>query len=473
MINHMLKKWKKISASIILVLLLSSCSLSEVIPDATAPVRIEHTPTLLMPDQTGNEDMEVLPATIPLGLEIQIWHAWSGEIANLLREMVLEFNEENDWQIKAEVYEFADGQVLSQMILTTVENGGTLPDLVIAPGYLITRNSNVPVYNFNEFLDSAIWGLPEEEIATFFPAFWDADVNDGVRFGVPAYRTGYFLFYNQGWAKELGFVNPPDSISGFRDQICAASQFNQSGKIQENSGTGGWIYTLDPYAQLSWMKAFNGGVINSSSGEVGFSQEKNIEAAAFLYDIFLPKNNCAWIGRQSNPYRYFSNRQALVYSGELEDILIQENVNSLNQVDDAWTILPYPSKSGKPVLVIDGYSYAISATEIHQALASWEFIRWMMRPENQARIVNVSGSFPLSTNALGLLEDFQTEHPVWAEGIRYLPFAEPIDPAASWVISKDILSDISWQLIQFTTAQEDLPEILNNADLLYQEIMAN
>ncbi len=84
---------------------------------------------------------------------------------------------------------------------------------------------------------------------------------------------------------------------------------------------------------------------------------QNIEGGSYLYDLFL--ENCAWIGRQQHPYQYFANRQALTYSGKMEDILIQERVNELNNSNDQWTVLPYPSKIDKPVLLIDGDSYAI------------------------------------------------------------------------------------------------------------------
>jgi multiple sugar transport system substrate-binding protein len=233
------------------------------------------------------------------------------------------------------------------------------------------------------------------------------------------------------------------------------------------------VYSLDSSAFLSWLKAFEGGVNDPAGSILSLQSNGNFAGSAFLYDLFLPANNCAWFGRQSLPYQYFANRQAIAFSGVLEDILIQGQVNEINEVEDDWTIIPYPSISGRPILTVSGISYSITSSSDDKSLATWEFIKWMTTPENQVKIVETTASFPLSASALDGLAEFRAAHPAWSDGLVYLPFASHIPASNGWIVLRDILSDISWQLIQFTTSREDIPIIWENAETLLQEMVAN
>ena len=88
--------------------------------------------------------------------------------------------------------------------------------------------------------------------------------------------------------------------------------------ILSNNGTGGWVYTYEPNSFFSWLKAFSVGAGSNFENPINLGSIENIESGTYLYDLFL--DNCAWIGRQQQPYEYFANRQALAYSGKMEDI---------------------------------------------------------------------------------------------------------------------------------------------------------
>lgn len=472
MINQMHKMVPKLIKFYFCSFFILSCNLP---PGSTGQTEVVATTTQATDVPTLSAPKEIednFPETIPDGLVIDFWHPWSGNLANLVSDMADEFNEENKWGISVVVTDFADEQVLALGILETINNKETLPDLIAAPGYLLSAltENNITPQNLNPYLNSSVWGISKVELDSFFPVFWKSDEDSGSRIGIPAYRSGNFLFYNQSWAEDMGFFQTPDSTESFREQMCAASRVNQNSGLNEKIGTGGWVYSYDPYAFLSWLKSFNGAVTGTGREPISFNHVQNVAGGIFLYDMFLPVNNCAWLGRQTLPYQYFSRRQAMAYSGIMEDILIQEKVNQLNQVDDEWKVIPYPSNAGKPVLFVTGSSYAILPNNEDQSLAAWEFIRWMINPENQARIVQETGSFPLSTNALTLLEDFRVDHPQWTESVSYLPFAEPASSEVGWAIAKEILSDITWQLIQFTTSRDDIAGIFLSADNLFQEV---
>jgi multiple sugar transport system substrate-binding protein len=406
-----------------------------------------------------------LPENIPSGITLTFWHPWSGEMANLVDEMVDEFNSTNSWGIVIDNEFHSDETVFMDDMNQAIQNGKT-PDLIAAPSYYLRLlNSNgIMLQDINKFIDSPTWGLTKDFTDSFLPAFWNDDVLSSQRLGVPAYRSGYFIFYNLTWSKDLGFSQPPVNIEEFRDQTCKAGSAYLSDKDPSNNGTGGWVYSYDPSAFYSWLKVFQAGV--GANGDISsiLGRNENIAAGDYLYNLFL--DNCAWIGRQQQPFEYFSKRQAIAYSGRMEDILTQEKVNKLNNSTDQWTVIPYPSTSSEPVLLADGDSYIISTSDEIRATAAWIFIRWMLSPENQVRIIERSGTFPLSSTALEMLGDFGTLHPVWKTAVQDLPRIQhtPLDP--NWGRVKEILMDISWKIIQFNIKTADIPIIFQDAQNL-------
>ena len=339
--------------------------------------------------------------------------------------------------------------------------------------YISLVENGIALRDQEEYLTSSVWGIPQADLERFFPVFLDSGLHEERRISFPAYRTGHFLFYNRSWAEELGFSQMPETPGSFEEQACAAARANQFGPVRENVGTGGWVYSFDSSAFLSWLKAFEGGVNDATGNISNLQRSENIESSTFLYDLFLPANNCAWLGRQPLPYQYFANRQAISYSGIMEDILIQEQVNEINDAVDGWTIGPYPSVSGRPVVTLSGISYGIASSDDDKSLAAWEFIKWMTTTENQVRIVETTATFPLSATALDALAKFRAAHSAWSDGMVYMPFVEHVPSSTEWIVVRDILSDISWQLIQFTTSRENIPGIWENAETLLQEIAAN
>ncbi len=426
------------------------------------------TPTLkISPTMTATNDEQSVE--IPEGITIQFWHPWSGEMANLMTEMADEFNQSNEWGIVIEV-EFHSDEIVFIEDMNQAITEGNSPELIVAPSYYLRslEENGIVLQNLQKFIDLQDWGLSDDEVKSFRPIFWNADIQAEKRIGIPAYQSGQFIFINQSWLKDLGFSGQISSLDDFKEFTCEAGSAYLNDNDPSNNGTGGWVYSYEPNSFYSWLKAFSVGSGSNFDNPVNLGSIENIESGTYLYDLFL--DNCAWIGRQLQPYEYFANRQALAYSGKMEDILIQERVNELNKSSDQWSVIPYPSKSEKPILLVDGASYAITTQESEKALAAWLFVRWLLSPENQVRIIEVSGTFPLSDLAIQLLSEHQNAHPVWADALNSLPVVQKVPEDPNWGLVKEVLADLSWKLIQFNTKREDIPVIFQDAQNLLMEI---
>ncbi len=471
----MISPMKTLLNSLILVLIIgfgiSACIPMRVvsIEEATPSVSLLATSTPKISPTLTALNSEMLPATLPKGITVQFWHPWSGEMANLMAEMADEFNRINEWGITIEVEFHADEVVLIEDMNQAITDGKP-PDLIASPSYYLRslKENGFTLQNLQNFIDSKQWGLSEDEVKSFLPTFWKSNTPIDKRISIPAYQSGQFIFLNKTWAKELGFSDKLSNPQDFKELVCKAGSTYLNDSDLDNNGTGGLIYSYNPNSIFSWLNAFGGENDLDLNNSNALESTENIESGIYLFDLFL--DNCAWIGRQQQPYEYFANRQALAYSGRMEDILIQERVNKLNKSTDEWTVIPYPSKIENPVLLIDGASYAITLQDPEISLASWLFLRWLLNPESQVRIIEASGTFPLSDTAMDMLKDYKEAHPVWAEAINYLPTAQLVPDHPFWGLSKEVLADLSWKLIQFNTKREDIPIIFHDAQNLLTEI---
>lgn len=415
--------------------------------------------------------LRVIPDQVVRGTEILFWHPWSGESANRIERISRKFNDENEWGIQVIVEPHADASVILEDI-TKASDTGELPDLVAVEPFALKLLSEqgIPVQDLTQFISSGQWGFSELEMNEIPLAFLKADQEGGMQTGFPASRTGYVIFYNQSWAKELSFSQIPTTIEEFRDQACAAAMANLGDSDASNNGTGGLFYQSSPEILYSWMRAFNGDVFENFGEGKGFESDENRLALEYLFDLF--RSDCAWVGREITPYRYFAERYALFYSGNMQDISIQASYNQASGSQDEWTVIPYPSPSVemKPTVLLDGFSYGILGDDPQKTLAAWIFIKYLLEAENQIEQIEQSIGLPINISIMQQMDSFKNEYPAWQQAFQLLPFAEYVPSISEWGIAKRILQDIANQLILFTTETEDIPLILRTADTLMMEM---
>jgi len=458
--------------SSLLILGIAACGTTEkpavvVLPTATKLISSETpmaatntpepTPVIQIPS------MEKFPDEV----EVSFWYSWSGKAAGVIEQLVSEFNTSNLWNIKVIAFQNGNADYLSHKIIQSLSEKER-PNIIAADvGFIrsLALNSST-LLDLSAYVNHPVWGISEQEQLLYPVTFWQQDMVGNSRFGLPAQRNAYFLFYNTTWAKDLGFNSPPSTPDDFLNQSCAAARNNSFDNDNENDGTGGWIFNSRPVTVLSWMKAFGGGEIPLKDKDT-YQLESAANEKAFAFLQQLVRLGCAWVPRDSDPYQYFSTRKALFYSGSLEDILNQKKIASR----DNWTILPYPSLDGHAVILSDGFSYAILRSDSEHDLAAWLFARWMQKPENQARLIEGTSTFPLTSNVKERLSKFSQQNPAWVDSLQYLPLVKSAPLAASWLDAGKVLQDAAWQVIQSNIKPGNISEILIDAEKLIKELV--
>lgn len=403
------------------------------------------------------------------GVQIRFLHPWAGETAETIQSLAEAFNRSNEWGFRVQVDSAGGTGMLFQEV--NEMEAGDWPNLIAAPGeYLFTWNradANAFV-NLDEYIFHSRWGLADEQIDDFLPAFWQQDVTGEVRLGVPLLRNPALLLYNLSWAQELGFYRAPATPEEFREQACAAALANRSDRTIGNDGTGGWIVETGSVTMWSWLRGFGADPSPAGSGEYHFASPESEQAFAFLRA--LVDENCAWKSRLAEPYDYFANRQALFYSGDLEDTLAQARAMDRLERDDQWTAIPYPSLDGDPVVVAGGPSLAITSASPEEQLAAWLFARWLLAPERLAEITAAAGGLPVTKSARAEMQVFGGQHPQWRAALTYWEQIQTPPANAGWRVVRPLLEDAGYQALLPSVEPGQIPEVLTLLDEMILEL---
>jgi multiple sugar transport system substrate-binding protein/sn-glycerol 3-phosphate transport system substrate-binding protein len=399
------------------------------------------------------------------GLTVDVWHPFYGAPSSLFESQIREFNNTNTWGIQVQSKSFQNYTELYEQASAAV-TGPDKPDVVVGlPEYAVEWYAQEAVLDLAPYVSDPIYGLSDAQIADFPSVFWEQDQVGDLRLGMPAQRTTRLLLYNQTWANELGFDDPPADATEFREQACEANQFMRSDEDPQNDGRGGWLLDTHPITNLSWLLAFGGGAQEDDGFR--FLTAENIEATRFVKG--LSEDSCAWKTQNTEPLTRFVDRSSLFATASLEELPDLARAFASAGSADKWTVLPFPGAADSAVVVY-GSSYILFESEDPNQLAAWLFVRWLLSPENQADWVNSAGLFPLQASTIGLLSDYAAGHPRWTEAVNLLPQGHITPQLAGWRTVRVALGDGFNFMFRVDTPVGQVPSILAQLDAVVADL---
>ena len=208
----------------------------------TAIPLVTHTPTSSIPAK----------AVDLRGLTLNVWHPLGGEQAKALKTIAQDFNQNNIWGIRVELNALYSLAAMEEQLISW-QKDGKLPQVALAPPEVIAdwQGGMAVIADAAPYIQDAEWGLAAKERADIPATYWPSGRE---RSSVPILRNAALLFYNQSWAQELGYKEPPNSPEAFRAQACAASRASLNDNRFDNDGQGGWFLERDSLTLLSWLE---------------------------------------------------------------------------------------------------------------------------------------------------------------------------------------------------------------------------
>ena len=457
------------AALVFAALMLSACGPASSTPTSTqVPPTSTKTPS---PTKTVTSTRPVPIGIAPGALKgtlIQVWHAFAGSAYDVFTRQVNQFNASNEWGIWVDPTGYGDYSNLFDSVDSALLSGDP-PDLVASlPEQTLAWTASNAVVDLAPYLADSTWGMDSEALADIPSSFLAQDNPHGSQWGLPAERSGRFLFYNATWAQDLGFDSPPATPDEFRRQACAANASFRRDSDLTNDSYGGWIIDTDWQTSYSWLLAFDGGVTDGAA--YAFRTDPNRTALQFLKLLY--QDHCAWLPQEPasfNPFDSFAGRLALFVSADLSEIPQATASMGSRKNTDRWELIPFPGQQ-KQVLVDYGPSFSVLKSTPEKQLAAYVFIRWLLSPDNQAQWVQATGLFPLRLASLSHLSAFKAASPQWEGAVVSVDLAQNGPALASWRKVRYVLQDGLTTIFQTNVPLAQLPSVLTEMDSMAQEL---
>lgn len=410
------------------------------------------------------------------GVRVVFWHAWTGELGEVMEEIIGEFNRTNRWGITVETHGLGGFGALEDAFTAARQEGKELPHLLSGYNYqaLHWDVGGQVLADLAPYVNDRSLGFSAAEAGDFYTVFWEQDsagVNTPAgrvdkRLGIPLHRSAQVLYYNRTWAEELGYDDVPDSPFDFRMQVCASAKV--LGSAPGETLNGGWMITPEASTLLGWFYAYGGEIVDPQGNGYRFNSEETRWALDFLHS--LVDDSCAWIGTGLEAAQAFAARSALIYAGSMAGLEVQEDAMRQADNNDKWTVIAFPSVNGEATIPTYGPTLILTKSAPEQELAAWLALKWLVSPENQAIWVRASSYYPTRASTLDFLDSALTSDEHWSAAIDLLPYvrAEPV--YASWRVMRWSLSDAMVELFSPEFETEEIPALLVRLDAVAEEI---
>jgi ABC-type glycerol-3-phosphate transport system substrate-binding protein len=404
------------------------------------------------------------------GTQIEFWYVWDRYGIDPYKEMVVQFNALNDYDIAVTaINQGGYGDLAREM--DSAFSYDEMPDIAMAYNYqyLAWEALGDVTVDLTPYLTDVVFGFDEDAIADFYPVFWEHDLIGDHRYGLPAQRSGTLLFYNTTWAEELGFDSLPQTPDEFKQQACAAAADN-------GDGTGGWFINTSTAGMTSWLYAFDGEIESGAAG-YNFNTAEVAAAFDFLYDLSLQTPSCAWYPGHLYPNDEFASRRGLFYTSSVVGIPYQIDAFEAAGNNDTWEPIPYPGVNDDPVITVYGPSFLMVKSSPEEQLASWVFLQYLLEPDNQALVVEATGGFPVGKSAVGLLDGTEIANAQWLAAVELLEHGRFEPRFSSWRTVRAALRDAGEMLFiggfDPTKVSELLDQLQATAEELHAEAGGN
>lgn len=457
---HMSSKILKSLVMLVVAMSLVLAACSPAAPAAEEPMEEPAAEEPMEEEPMEEEPMEEMgPEIDPTGQTVTFWHVWgTGGPSEALLAIVDEFNATNEWGITVEAVDQGGYGDLEDAFNAAVQSGD-LPDMVtgytnaMANWYAVDS-----VVDLDPYVNDEYFGLSAEEQAAFFPGSIEGGkAPDGTFFAFPISQSANVLFYNSGWAQELGFDAPPSNYAEFKEQACAAAEANANDDDPDNDGTGGLVLYASASNVASFVFANGGNMLNAAGDGYDYTDQTVVDTAEFMKELW--DEGCAF-PTESYPNPEFASRKALFTMSSTAGLPYQfAAFDTEDAIKDEWTIAPFPGKDGGQAVDLFGQYVAIANTNPERMMATWVFVKYLTSPEVQAKWIEGSAYYPTRTDTLPLIEAYGAENATWSYGLTFLEYGSAEPAWASWSIVRRSVGDSFYAILQ--GEPEEIPTLLS------------
>jgi len=383
-------------------------------------------------------------------IEIEVWnHSGKGAERDALDATIQKYNGMQD-QIQVNLTRLPEGSYNEQVSGAALS--GDLPDLLDFDG------PNLYNYAWAGHLIPIDEYVSDELRADFLPSIINQGTYNGQLWSLGQFDSGLAIWGNRSYLEEAG-VRIPESV----DDAWTFEEFNQALAdlqaldqveyaldVKMNYGQGEW-YTY-AFSPVVW--SFGGRLIDRTdymSADGVLNSEESVEAMQWFQSAF--EDGYANASPAGDDSFYGSKTAALSYVGHW---MKQPHLEGLGR--DNLVLIPIFKGPEEHVTGMGSWNWGITSNADNPD-AVWEFMEFLLSPEEILRMTDGNGAVPARTSALNQRDEYQEGGwlYVFREQLNAIAIPRPQTPAYPTITSA------FQQAVQNIVNGADVQEQLNNA----------
>ena len=330
--------------------------------------------------------------------KVVFWYSLAGTNAEAIVNMVDTFNASQDKIVVDAQYQGEYDDAINKLKATSI--GEALPfDIVqsyeIGSRFIIDSEKMLPMQTY---IDKT--GFDTSVIEPNLLAYYTID---GVINSMPFNCSTPLMYYNKTAFDEAGITEIPTTVDGILEIAEKLTTYDAEGKVDR----AGFLFANYGWFFEQWTGKMGREYVNNGNGRESYATQVMFDENGAALDLFK-----MWKKISESPYSYYIERggtaqsRAAFVAGKTA-IFLASTANlagALANVGDSFEIgtayFPYVNAEDEGgVSTGGGTLWMVDSGNEKKMDASWEFISFMINPENQAVWNARTGYFPINMKA--------------------------------------------------------------------------
>ena len=397
-------------------------------------------------------------------IQLTFWHGMGGSTGVALDKLVKDFNDSQKNIVVTSQFQGDYDAALNKLKSSQVSNSG--PDVMqcydIGTKFMIDSKAIVPVQNFidSEKFDTSVL---EPNLLAYYTV--DKKLNS-----MPFNSSTPILYYNKTAFKEAGLDPnaPPKSLTEVDTMAKKLLKKDASGKVTQ------YGYSMPIYAWLfeEFMIKQGKNYADNGNGRTGdattVEYNKNGGGLTLLneWKKLVDSGNVGNFGRKTEDTQnaFMAGNTAMYLDSTASLNTVLSGVNSKFEVGTGF--LPKVNETDKGGVSIGGASlWIMDKQDTTKQKAAWEFLKFMVSPEEQAYWNANTGYFPVNKKAydLKIVKDNLVKYPQFQTAIDQLHSSTPASSGALLGVFPESRAATETNIESMLSGQQSPQQALDNA----------
>ena len=345
--------------------------------------------------------------------------------------MIARFEEEHP-HIRINAQYIPTGDALVQKLITSVQSN-TAPDVSwVRAHYMHEMVKADAIYQMSHFIDGPN-GLSDEELDDFYPSLLQYASWQGTLYSIPMEATNLGLLYNKGHFREVGLDpdRPPRTWDELREYARRLSRdLNGNGRYDRVGFAVPAVPATGPngsymsWTFFPWLWQSGAELVNENQTRIILDEPEAIRALSFWKELYemqqLQNFTNDWM------VAFTSKQAAMIMDGPWN---LPRYDRMLGDID--WGIAMLPEGPVTRATIVGGEYLAIfKQSDVPDE--TWEFVKWVTRPDIQAWWAMESGYLPVRKSSMddpeyaAFLEE-NPGHKAFADQMAFALAQRPLD----------------------------------------------